>query len=838
MLQNTNFKFVAKLAKKSYKSNNQRNYISIIATILTAFMIISVFSLGASYIDSYMLQQQQLLGTIGNATLNNVTDEQLEYLKKIDEVNSVGIRKDIIQAGSVNAVGENLGLYYAFRYYDQEEWLNHRLPVLENVVGTYPTKEDEIMLPSWYLKKIGINQPKLGSEFVFEYNVQGGNRQKIFSLSGYFDEYDNAVKDGSVVYALVSDSFVNETEELTNNEKVLADITFSKTIEEDQLKVIELGLNLKEEQTLKFNPDYKSGIKEKVIILLGAIVLSIMICGYLLITNIFNISVMNDIFYYGQLKTIGVTKKQIKLLIILQGFIIFIAGGVSGSFIGIIFSKLIVPMILSVLLGYDSGVVVKISSTVVIGTLLFTGLTIYIAVIKPAAIACKIEPIDSLRYESKHHSKKKMKRNKPTIFRMAYQNVLRDLKRFIFVVLSVIMGITITLLITVFVSSMNTENYVKNSMKSDIELKNKTTSLGYTEKIEQIFSKDLINQIRDVEGIDNISLIRQQVVAPIFDEKVFGDYVRESMKGGDSIDVNYFADNPQTFYSQLIAMEINESIRNQNPDIDWNAFDNGEICLIPNNNEADIGEEIVYKIAKYKELKSSVIITNQSETIKIGGTLPVIFNNYGIARTLAPNIIVSLAYMNRVVEDAIITNIMVNIKDSEDKKNVNTEIKDIINEASNSRNIVLVSAYDKEKGLEETKLTLYTMGGSLAVVLGIIGILNFINVIITSVNERRREFTIMESIGVSQSQIIQIVQVECLLYLGTAFFSVITVGNIIIGIGYKYFANIIGYAEFSYPIVLLIGILVVFLGIGLYLPFKCLKCKFRIPITERIEINE
>ncbi len=837
-MHNTNTQFVAKLAKKSYRSNRRRNYISILATLLTSFMIMSVFSVGSSYIESYMLQQQQVLGTTGNATLNGVTDEQLEYLRSIEEVKSIGLRQDVIQAGSVKAVEDDFGLYYGFRYYDQEEWVKHRLPVLENVVGGYPVKEEDIMLPLWYLKKAGIKEPRLGTEFAFEYSIEGERQQKVFRLSGYFDEYDNVVKDGSVVYALVSDSFGKLIKDRTAGINVLADMTFTSNIEKDRLEAIESGLNLKEGKSLRMNPDYKSGIYKNVMLLLGTIVLSIMLSGYLFISNIFNMSVMNEIYYYGQLKTIGVSKKQIKRMLILQGCRVYRIGAVSGVLLGAVFSRVMVPIAISVLLGYQGGVVVHISSWVLLGTLLFTGLTLYVALLKPATIAGKVEPVDALHYESKLYSRKKKKRHKPTVARMAYQNVLRDFKRFISVVVSLTLGIIITLLVTVFVSGMNSDNYVEQNMESDIELKNKTTALGYGDAMEQVFSEKLIEQLRDVDGVGTLSMIRQQVIAPIFDEKVLGDYVREEMKGIDHVATSYFDKNPQVFYSQLIGMEIQESVRKQNPQIDWDAFDKGDICLIPKINDDKIGKEMAYKIAEYNASKSGVEITEQREVIKIGGTLPEAFNNYGIARTVAPHLIVSPAYMNRVVKDGIITNIRINMEKDAPQKTVNHVIKEIINGDSNNRNIIVVSSYDKKQGLQETKLTLYTMGGSLAFLLGIIGIMNFINVLITSVNERRKEFTIMESIGVSRNQLIKMVQLEGFFYLGAASLMVSTVGNVIIGIGYKYFVSIVEYAKFSYPMVLVIGIFAVLLGISYCMPIILLKARFRVPLIERMETRQ
>lgn len=54
-------------------------------------------------------------------------------------------------------------------------------------------------------------------------------------------------------------------------------------------------------------------------------VLMIMFCGYLLIYNIFYISVVNDIRFFGMLKTIGTTGRQIRSLLNWQvaGFLLW-----------------------------------------------------------------------------------------------------------------------------------------------------------------------------------------------------------------------------------------------------------------------------------------------------------------------------------------------------------------------------------------------------------------------------------------------------------------------------------------------------------------------------------
>ena len=61
----------------------------------------------------------------------------------------------------------------------------------------------------------------------------------------------------------------------------------------------------------------------------------VMFCGYLLIYNIFYISIVNDIRFFGMLKTIGTTAKQIRTLLTWQVLRLSAAGIGAGLVLGL-----------------------------------------------------------------------------------------------------------------------------------------------------------------------------------------------------------------------------------------------------------------------------------------------------------------------------------------------------------------------------------------------------------------------------------------------------------------------------------------------------------------------
>lgn len=840
MFQNSNINFVLQMAEKNYKSNKSRNIVCIIAIALTAFMILTVFSIGSSYIDTYQLQQQQLLGTTGNATLDAPNNNQIEVLNKSNIVTCVGLQSDVIQAGSVEYKGQETGLYFALRYFDSTEWEEHRKPVLENVVGTYPERENEIMIPKWVLEKMGISNPKLGDKYSFSYSLSNQKVSNDFILTGYFDEYDNSTKDGSVAYILVSDAFIEDNSESLVNMTTMADISLESKATDIQIEELRSSLNLSQEQTFSINPDFQSNVNIEISILVLFIIICIIISGYLLIYNIFNISVINNIHYFGQLKVIGITKKQIQGLLIWQGIKMSVIGIAIGGGIGYLFSSLMVPMFLNSMLESDNSII-NCNIKIVLGTIIFTGITVFTAIMRPSAIAGKISPMEALRYEVVKGRKERRvrKKNKLTFFQIAITNVFKYKKRFFLVVLSMTLGITSCLTIGMLVSSMNVSNFVTSNMESDIELKNKTASLGYEGSIKQIFDDMTIEKIEKIEGITSVYTIMQQLIVPEYNSEILGKYV-ESLTSDSDLSDNYFSKNPELFYSQLIGVENTETLKENYPNIDWQAFDKGEICLIPCNDSElfNLGDTITYQMGNYDSSTGRAMISGvEKQTITIGGCISELYNNYGSMRTVAPYLIVSQKYLQNVVKEPVITNVMINIQEGFEKE-ANLSVNEVVTQSKDSSEIVTVSALEKMDGLKQVKITLYGMGGSIAVVLAMIGIINFVNVIYSGITERRRDFTIMESIGIKKKQITQMVIYESLIYFFATLIFVITIGNVLLYIIFQIFSSVVTYAEFSYPVMLLIIVFILLFLICYFVPQKTIRKSFSVAIIERLRINE
>ena len=112
-------------------------------------------------------------------------------------------------------------------------------------------------------------------------------------------------------------------------------------------------------------------------------ILAIMATGYLIIYNIFQISVIQDIQSYGQLKTLGTTRRQIKKIINKQAILLSAVGIPIGLIIGFLIGRALVPALMNgTTYTSEAGVVVTVNPLIFIGSAIFAFVTVYISVRK------------------------------------------------------------------------------------------------------------------------------------------------------------------------------------------------------------------------------------------------------------------------------------------------------------------------------------------------------------------------------------------------------------------------------------------------------------------------
>ncbi len=188
-----------------------------------------------------------------------------------------------------------------------------------------PEKENEIATDTSVLDLLGV-QHKIGEKVRVEYYIDKEKFSKEFILSGFWQH--DEVMPASMMF--VSKQFIDKNigDRINKPHKpgdyvgtISADVMFknSRGIKEKMEKVItDSGFSFdKSPNSIAFGVNWAylstNNDKDPSIIIAGVgALLLIIFTGYLIIYNIFQISVIKDIRFYGLLKTVGTSSKQNK----------------------------------------------------------------------------------------------------------------------------------------------------------------------------------------------------------------------------------------------------------------------------------------------------------------------------------------------------------------------------------------------------------------------------------------------------------------------------------------------------------------------------------------------
>ena len=103
-------------------------------------------------------------------------------------------------------------------------------------------------------------------------------------------------------------------------------------------------------------------------------------------------SVAADVRFYGMLKMLGTTRRQIRRLIYGQANRLCLIGIPAGLLLGWLLGKKLVPIFLGILEGNHT---VSASSVIFIGSAVFAYLTVLISCLRPARLAGKVSPMEA-----------------------------------------------------------------------------------------------------------------------------------------------------------------------------------------------------------------------------------------------------------------------------------------------------------------------------------------------------------------------------------------------------------------------------------------------------------
>ena len=803
MLKNNNQPVIKHIAKTNLKSNFRRSITMILAVLLSSFLLFSVFTVGLTYLKMNKLQNIRLNGADFDAVLYGVTEEQKTILDNDENVKQFGI---LTVAGAVRETETDktpgVGLLYA----DAVLWDDMMSPTRTFLQGKYPTNENEIMVTEEALKKCGFENKKTGDEITFVYEIKEKRQEKTFQISGIWGGF------GIVDNFFVSKAFCEQEgiEELYNSR---CDISFEKRwmSEEEQQAFID-KMELGKSQRLFYV--YEFGNAAEIFWGIAGIVVVTCLSAYLLIYNIMYLSVAGNIRYYGLLQTIGMTGKQIRSLIKKQ--MIWIGGiGISlGLFLGFFVSFSLIPVAIESLgmkQEQTGQVQVVFHPAVFLLTILLTGFSVWYAARKPMRLAESSSPIEALGYRPvsgirKGHTTKKGN----LIRRMAVEQLTRNKKKTIVTMLSLSASLSVFVCLMILLHTQSAREYVYNFRGLDMVVANDTIQNVVVEQdeegkkqlqgVKQILNQEILDKIKKTDGVSAVFPVSCVSTVIPWEPEVSDVWMREFYETWMDIpyenDLEEYKNHPENFASALIGI-TEEDFRALNQElkapVDETSFLNGETCILYRNGLFDLDEK---KMIGKNILCGEYENPENTRSFKIVALTDI--NDYTALLGYPPTMIVIDKAVSSFAKEPIIFKVGIQYEKEFDER-AEAAVENILRKSPNASDFSWESKIGQAEIVEKAQGHMAEIGFGIVAILAVIGIMNYINTSVGNIQSRRKEISIMESVGMSEHQVRKMLVWEGIFYTGGVMLLTLTVG---LGITYAIYqsVNYMG-AAFWFPMV-------------------------------------
>lgn len=502
-----NRKCIRRLSFKSLWASRKRNIIAICAIALTTLMFTSLFTIMLSVNSSYETYNFRQAGGYSDGIFKDLSREQTDKIAAHKGIKASGER--IVCGFSSSDVFGKVAAEVSYMDKNCTKW-SYATPT----TGKEPQKENEIAMDTTALRLLGV-EPKLGTNVTITYQAGNGTDTEIpqtdsFILVGYW-EYDDLMP---VHYINVSKAYVDKINEkciAAGDEALDIDLNVmlpSKLNIREQMEKIDTDLGYDwntrdQENSARIGVNWgltassvSSDIDFSLVAAILAFFLLIIFTGYLIIYNIFQISVTGDIRFYGLLKTIGTTPRQLRHIITQEALFLCIIGIPVGLLLGYGIGAVLTPIALETTSIIGTKAAISSSPLIFIGSAVFAIITVFLSCRKPGKMAAKVSPVEAAKYTEGITGKKKKRHSRGAkVYQMAFANLGRNKKKTILVVVSLTLSVTLLNVLFSLVNGFDMDKYVDRSTCADF-IVSSTDYFRYNTADEYI-GADTIDEIKE-----------------------------------------------------------------------------------------------------------------------------------------------------------------------------------------------------------------------------------------------------------------------------------------------------------------------------------------------------
>lgn len=765
MYRNTNKECVKELGYENYKAHPDRNRMAILAVILTTILISMAFTVGLTIYNTVYMSESAAPGPGCDSNGFYGSYENAQKARALPQVEWAAY----VRRCSVRMLQnkEFSGLEVRLFAPDGEHYEKNMVNLIS---GSYPAGENELLVSDTFAKRFGISGEN--SEYKLIVAIETGEKtvekEISFRVCGI---YKNPLANISNIYEEVytADSFVDIynpelPEGLDTIYVKLNNLSFFKFVHDKTDRLQEVN-----DAAGGNGTTYKmSDTSGAVIIPLILLILVIMLCGYFFIYNVFYISIVNDIRFYGELKTIGMTSKQLCSMLSSQlrriGLWGISIGCLIGYLIGKLAAKALVPAFMENIKEYyqPTGFLQVFAVTIV-----FSWVTVYISTMKPFRLAGGISPIEAARYRGKG-------------------------KKGVFTVISFCLGGLLFFGVYTLTIGYDVDAMVTRYNQADFRITHKA-SIWTQDEPYKPFPQELAEKIEALSGVRDKRVFYRARTKPDFydfgNERTYNESLGEIKKEGELAEdieeynslqepgsSRIFKENERGNYMLEIAGAPAESLREEERylkvlegKIDGETFATGDYLIYqckaagggnaPESFQKQVhaGDKVSLSFyddegGRYVDKSFTVMAVIEAEDMFGTGNIS---NNHVIL-------------LDKVFRDIytdyanLVSCMQFNMENGMDKEQYEI-IKELVQDYGNLQ-LKFDSKYKTLYSQAGRKNIMRAVGFFLSVLVGMIGVSNMVNTVSTDVLARKLEFAAMQSIGMTKKQMLIMIFLQSLKY--------------------------------------------------------------------------
>ena len=854
-----NFRPIFVLNRRTFRQNKGRNLVAVLAIILTTLMFTTLFVLSQSMSRNMIEMTFRQTGYDGQVSFKSITEEQAA---------KIAAHPDVAETGYSMVVGigqgkELSGRQVEIRFAD-ESYAEHSFA--KPVTGRMPQAADEIALDNIVLDKLGIPH-ELGQRVTLEWIAdfqEEENRVSEFTLCGFWEGNESSYASMAWVSREFAEDVTEQLEAADSGaaEEVpdsrLAGIcmgqvnlysdreiekTMDRILEDTGLTELEYGVNL------AYDPDMnRMAAQESLPMYLGMIL--VFVAGYLIIYNIFQISVTTDIQFYGKLKTLGMTARQLKRLIYGQAGRLCLLGIPVGMVLGYLLGMVLVPVWIQM-----EDARVSVSPLIFIGSAAFAGMTVLISGMRPARMAGKVSPMEALRYNDVQRGGRSVKRRSGSagLSALAWSNLGRNRKRTVTVICSLTLGLTLMSVFYARNAAFDMEKYLEELMLSDFQM-DQATSEEYMKGYDpygDTLHPELIAQVEALEGLEGIGYEYSHETEIALSEQTIAN-----MQAFYTDDV--LAD--WASYDPVGPQSIQEAVEEKSAGAVVYGLDG--IVLDAYTAEAHVlaGSYDAEQFATGKYAIAAGLAMTKEEgqtlpTVSVGDTVEIEGQEYTIMAVLDEFSVVTEGAKEGGAEnkDRHYLEFIVPMETFRARWPQNTPRKiffdvedahlDAAQEmldrysAETGENIPLTTRASKAAQYRRETRSSAVMGNVVSIVIALVGVLNFVNSMVTSIVSRRKEFAMMQSVGMTKSQLCKLLVWEGMDYAWITLLCTYVISSLAVGIGVRAMVEG-GFTTFRFTLLPLVICTPPLLLFAVLVPYLCFHNLEKDSLVERLRSTD